>query len=262
MKIAPFQLPSNPEKTIYLREATVEDCEYFAETDADSEEMMTNEVMDLLQCEPEKYIDPREWTADDRRLAAFWYFIATNNDDTTIHAPYNCPHCGEDHDPLVDMKDIGKEYQSITGRPYREIEHEDKILRVVPRNGHLMTELEAIRMQAANNGDDVERRKSLAVIERHDLVGTLIEDPNVSRDYRIPAIEKWVRSLSISSFKSLKSKRDGALEEMSHGLPTRLHEGRLFIMTTVHCENKREDAGATVRLRLPFWLGEMLPRLF
>ena len=258
MKIAPFQLPSNPEKTIYLREATVEDCEYFAETDSDSEEMMTNEVMDLLQCEPDKYVDPREWTADDRRLAAFWYFIATN-EDTTIHAPYNCPHCNEDHDPLVEMKDIGKEYKPITGRPYREIEHEGKKLRVIPRNGYLMTELESIRIQS--DGSDTERRKNLAIMERHDIVGTLIEGTEPARDYRVAVIEKWVRSLSISSFKALKEKRNNALSEMAHGLPTRLHEGKLFIMTTVHCENKLEDAGAKVRLRLPFWLGEMLPRL-
>lgn len=258
MKIQPFQLPSNPEKTIYLREATVEDCEYFSETDSSSEEAMANEVLNLLQNSPEHYIDAKTWTADDRRLAAFWYFIATS-DDTTRHSPYTCPHCGEEHNPLIEMKEIGASYTAITGRPFREIEHEGKKLKVIPRDGYLMTELESIRMQLTGDKED---SRHLAVIQRHDLVGTLVEvGVDHVRDRRIPTIEKWVRSLTLNSYLQLKEKRDEALEAMNHGLPTGIHNGKMHILAITHCEKYKEDAGASVRLRLPFRLGECLPRL-
>ncbi|MBE0505917.1 MAG: hypothetical protein IBX50_04245 [Marinospirillum sp.] len=257
MQIPPLQLPSNPEKIIYLREATVEDCEYFAETDSSAEESLATEVLSLLQSSPDKYVDPRTWTADDRRLAAFWYFIATST-DTTIHAPYECPHCGHEHDPLIEMKDLGKNYMPITGRPWRDIEHEGKKLKVVPHDGFLMEELESLRMQMDGQSDN----KQLAIIKRHDLVGTLIEHGDTAvRDRRIEIMEKWVRSLPLTSFLTLKEKRDAALDSMRHGLTTGIHDGRLFIWITVHCEEKKDDVNASVRLRLPFRLGELLPRL-
>lgn len=258
MQIPPLQLPSNPEQYIYLREATVEDCEFFAETDDANEEVMATQVLDLLQSNPEKYVDPRTMTADDRRVAAFWYFISTTA-DTTIHAPYQCPHCGKDHDPLINMRDIGARYTPITGRPWRTIEHEGRTLTVRPRNGYLMEELEALRLQM-EAGDS--RSKMLAIIDRHDVVGTLYpEDDKVSRDQRVEAMEKWVRSLTLTSYQELKAKRDEALESMRHGLNTAMHEGQLILITDpIQCEEK-EDADAVTRLRLPFRLGEVLPRL-
>lgn len=257
MQIPPFQLPSNPERYVFLREATVADCEFFAETDDVNEEIMATQVLDLLQANPEKYIDPRTMTADDRRLAAFWYFISTST-DSTIHAPYVCPHCGEQHDPLVDMRDIGARYTPIQGRPWRNIEHEGRPLTVIPRNGYLMEELEGLRLEI----DDASRGKTLAIIDRHDVVGTL-QEPGAtgSRDSQIEAMEKWVRGLSLTSYQELKAKRDAALESMRHGLNTTLVDGQLVIVTDpIPCETKG-DAGATTRLRLPFRLGEMLPRL-
>lgn len=258
MQIPPLQLPSNPEKYVYLREATVEDCEFFAETDSDSEEVMATQVLELLQSNPEKYIDPRTMTADDRRLAAFWYFISTAA-DTVIHAPYQCPHCGQQHDPLIDMRDIGARYTSIAGRPWRTIEHEGRNLIVHPRNGYLMEELEALRVQSSAGEKP---GKMLAIIDRHDVVGTLqFAEDNSGRDLRIEAMEKWVRALTLTSYEALREKRDAALESMRHGLNTAMHEGQMILVTDpIQCEEK-EEAAATTRLRIPFRLGEMLPRL-
>lgn len=257
MQIPPFQLPSNPEKFIYLREATVEDCEFFAETDSDQEEVTATQVLDLLQSDPERYVDPRTMTADDRRLAAFWYFISTTH-DTTIHAPYECPHCGEQHDPLIEMKEVGAQYRPITGRAWREIEHDGKQLRVIPQNGYLMEELEALRLQV----DDSNRSKMDAVIERHSLVGTLLEQGKTGdRDSQIEAMEKWVRSLTLRSYQELKAKRDDALAQMKHGLNTAIHGGEMVLLIDgLKCE-KKEDPAAVTRLRFPFRMGEMLPRL-
>lgn len=259
MQIPPFQLPSDPEKYVYLREATVEDCEYFAETEDDNEEVLATQVLDLLQTNPEKFIDPRTMTADDRRLAAFWYYISTST-DATIHTPYTCPHCGEIHDPLIDLRDIGARYTPIEGRPYRTIEHDGKTLIVKPRNGYLMQELEALRLQMDKSGA---QQKMKAVIARHDVVGTLtLPDDKRPRDTQVEEMEKWVRSLRLSSYQDLKDKRDAAIESMRHGLNTVVQDGQILLLTDpIQCETKKEDASAVTRLRVPFRLGEMLPRL-
>lgn len=259
MQIQPFQLPSDPEKYVYLREATVEDCEFFAETDDDNEEVMATQVLDLLQTNAEKFIDPRTMTADDRRVAAFWYYISTAT-DSTIHTPYECPHCGQTHDPLIDLRDIGARYKPIEGRAYRTIEHDGKTLIVTPHNGYLMQELEGLRMQMEKSG---QHKKMQAVIARHDVVGTLsLPDDKRPRDTRIEEMEKWVRSLSLTSYLDLKDKRDAMLESMRHGLQTIIQDGQILLLTDlIQCETKKEDASAVTRLRVPFRLGEMLPRL-
>lgn len=262
LKINPFQLASRPDITIYLREATVADCEYFAGTDSANEERLTNEVMNHLQYKPEAYVDPCTWTSDDRRLAALWYFVATTQ-DTSIHAPYICPHCSEEHDPLIDVKDIASSFQPMQGRPYREIEHEGIKLKVTPRDGFLMTELEEIR-ELNLVASDADKRKNSAIIKRHDLVGTIsfMDKEHESRAAMLSSVESWVRDLSLSSFEILLSKRDAALLSMQHGLATDFKDGQLSIITTVLCE--KEDAGVnnnTVRLRIPFRIYQMLPRL-
>lgn len=259
MQIKPLQIPSDPDKTLYLREATVADCEYFAETDDSAEEVMATQVLELLQCVPEKYVNPRLMTADDRRMAAFWYYVSTNT-DMTLHAPYQCPHCGEQHDPLIDLQAIGMRYTPIMGRAYRTIEHDGCELIVIPRNGFLMEELEGLRAQI----DSKAPSKMLAIIERHDVVGTLTfkNAPDNSRDNQIEAMEAWVRALPLSSYQLLKQKRDAALDSMRHGLRTRVVDGQLNLITDhIQCENLKEDAGATTTLLIPFRLGEMLPRL-
>lgn len=257
MQIPPLQIPSTPDKYLSLREATVADCEYFAETDDSDEESMTTQVLELLQNSPESYVNPKVMTADDRRMAAFWYYVSTTT-DTTIHAPYTCPHCGEQHDPLIDMRDIGAQYNPIAGRPFRTIEHEGRQLSVIPRNGYLMEELEGLRMQI----DADKPGRMLAIIERHDIVGTLkFNDMPDIRDQQIEAVEKWVRALPIASFYTLKEKRDEALDSMRHGLRTRIVQGQLNLVSDpIQCE-KKGDAGATTTLLIPFRLGEMLPRL-
>ena len=56
-----FTLSSNPEITVRLREATVEDAIDFSELDPAFEEEATTVFLDRMQA-PEKYTDPRCWT--------------------------------------------------------------------------------------------------------------------------------------------------------------------------------------------------------
>lgn len=260
MQIAPFALPSNPAVTIYLREATVADCEQFADTDARHNERLTTLILRTLQSSPEHFSDPIDWTAQDRQLAAFWYHAHTT-DDPSIHLPYDCPHCGEHHDALVPLTDIAQQYQAIQGLPYRFIEHEGERYAVKPLDGHAIEELEGLRAQLPDDTQSAEYQRLSAVIKRHSLVASLeLPDEKRPRDPRISAMEKTVRALSLSSAHALHRKADAALAEMAHGLPSVIVDGETLITAPPAACDK--EAGLTTRLRFPVQWGDYLPRLW
>ena len=65
-----FSLPSQPEKKIRLKEATVSDAIDFSGIDPDCEEQATTVFLERVQ-ERDTYSDPRLWTGEDRRFALF-----------------------------------------------------------------------------------------------------------------------------------------------------------------------------------------------
>ena len=99
-----FTLPSDGSNTVYLRQAVVSECEAFSSFADDVQEPVISDMLTTLQHNDAKYTDPRNWTIQDRLFAAVWYYAATSA-ETEIHIPYNCPHCGENHD---------EHYRSIT----------------------------------------------------------------------------------------------------------------------------------------------------
>lgn len=260
MQIAPFALPSNPAVTIYLREATVADCEQFADTDARHNERLTTLILRALQSSPEHFSDPIEWTVQDRQLAAFWYHAHTT-DDPSIHLPYDCPHCGEHHDALVPLTDIAGQYQPIKGLPYRFIEHDGERYAVAPLDGHAAEELEGLRAQLPDDPQSAEYQRLTAIIKRHELVASLaLPDEKRTRDARISAIEKMVRALPLRSALALHRKAKDAQADMTHGLPSVMVDGELLITAPpVACD---KEAGLTTRLRFPVQWGHYLPRLW
>ncbi|MDX5979652.1 hypothetical protein [Vreelandella alkaliphila] len=260
MQIPPFSLPSNPAATIYLREATVADCEQFADTDARHDERLSTLVLRTLQSSPEHYSDPLDWTASDRQLAAFWYHAHTTN-DPSIHLPYSCPHCGQEHDALVKLTDIAALYAPMQGLAYRRIEHEGEEYEVRPLDGHAMEELEELRAGLPESSDSHDYRRLTAVIKRHELVASLagLNETRV-RDVRIADIERKVRAMTQRSATELHRKVQDAQASMAHGLPSIIVEGETLIVTPpIACD---KEAGRTTRLRFPFFWSDYLPRLW
>lgn len=260
MQIPPLSLPSNSAVTIYLREASVADCEQFADTDARHNERLSTLIFRTLQSSPEHYSDPADWTAQDRQLIAFWYYAHTT-DDTSIHLPYDCPHCGEHHDALVQLTEIAEQYRSIQGLAYRFIEHDGQRYMVKPLDGHAMEELEGLRAELPDDVNSADYRRVEAVIKRHSLVACLfLPDEKRPRDTRIRVMEKMVRSLPISSANALNAKVEGALAEMEHGLPSAIVDGETLITAPpVECD---KEAGRSTRLRFPVQWSHYLPRLW
>lgn len=260
MQIPPFALPSNPAATIYLREATVADCEQFADTDVRHDERLSTMVMRTLQSSPEHYSEPLDWTASDRQLAAFWYHAHTTN-DTSIHLPYSCPHCGEQHDALVQLTEIAALYRPIQGQAFRHIDFDGKQYEVRPLDGHAMEELETLRAELPDDPGSAEHRRLLAVIKRHELVASLsdVNDQRV-RDVRISEMEREIRKLANSKAHTLHDRVVEAQAQMAHGLPSIISEGETLIFTPqIPCD---KEAGRSTRLRFPFLWGDYLPRLW
>lgn len=258
MKIPPFALPSSPGVSVRLREATVADCEQFADSDPAHEERVASAVLNTLQSDPAAFTDAQDWTAEDRVLAAFWYHAHTAT-DTSIHLPYSCPHCGEPHDALVNLTELAEHYRPIRGRALRHLEHDGEQFEVRPLDGHAMEELEQLRAQAGEPGT-ADHSRTMAIIERHRLVACLtpVGFQGV-RDSRVELIERWVREMGMRDFEVLREKVTAALADMTHGLPTELADGEILLVTPpIECE---KEAGHTTRLRFPFLWGDHLPRL-
>lgn len=259
-KIDTFQLPSDPSKDIHLRLATVRECESFSGFDAGIEEQVATRMLNELQYEPAKFVDPREMTADDRRFAALWYFVASNTDQS-IHIPYPCNICGEEHDALVDYSDILAGYQPIEGKAEREIEHDGTRFTVRPIDGWLISELEELRLGRSNfKPGTASYNSQTAVIRRHELVGVLTPvDFKGSRDERVEYVQERVLNMPHTRFSELYDKVMGALDAMKHGLDTVMRDGQMeFLTQPMPCE---KEAGQSVRVRFSVGLGELLPRL-
>lgn len=258
MQIPPFSLPSNPAVSVHLREATVADCEQFADSDGRHEERVATTVLRTLQANPEAYSEPLDWTADDRILAAFWYHAHTAT-DTSIHLPYTCPHCGEHHDALVNLTDMAALYQPIKGRAFRFIEHDGQRYQVAPLDGHAMEELEQLQAEAGEP-DTPGHERIQAIIERHKIVAALTPDDFKGvRDTRINLMEQRIRAMPMSQFEALRREVESAQADMAHGLPSELAGSETLLVTPpMTCD---QEAGHNTRLRFPVQWGDYLPRL-
>jgi hypothetical protein len=255
--IPPFSLPSNPDQKIYLREATVADAIDFAGVDEGHEEEVTTLFLNRLQL-PEHYLDAGKWTADDRRLALFWYFLHTAR-DTVAPLPYDCRHCGQRHDWLLDLKALGENYKSIQGKAEREFDFEGEKIIVRPLTGADLEELEMLYLAV----DEVGRKqgktsgaykKELARIKLQEelLVLNFPLDVVTDETERRQAKEKKVLALTSSQFAGLVEQVEAKLTEMEHGLESVYAEGRLYLLTPPHvCPNTKERE-VTTRLRIPF----------
>ena len=116
-----FSLPSQPEKKIRLKEATVSDAIDFSGIDPDCEEQATTVFLERVQ-ERDTYSDPRLWTGEDRRFALFTYFVHTAR-DRSVPLKYTCGICDEEHTVDIELARIMDTYTPIQGKAFRDCVH-------------------------------------------------------------------------------------------------------------------------------------------
>ncbi|MCV6588693.1 MAG: hypothetical protein OIF57_06650 [Marinobacterium sp.] len=256
-KIPSFTLPSDPSKEMQLRQANVRECEAYAGYDDGVEEVVATQLLEDLQCDPAKYIDPNLMTADDRRYAALWYHASTVT-DPTIHVPFQCPVCGEEHNPLINYADLMRGARDITGKPEREIEHNGTRWIVRPLNGYAMAELEELRLQRDGHPPgSAEYNASAIIIERHKIVAALTPAGfDGSRDECGEQVQETILNMPQISYEQLRDQVNNAQQEMTHGLETVEEAGQLFLIVNTPCT---KEAGQNVRVRFPFRVGHYIP---
>lgn len=251
--IPPLSLASNPANTIILKHATVADMIDFAGVDVGHEEELTSIFLNRLQ-DKSTYSDAKLWTAEDRRLALFWYWLHTTKDFEQALS-YDCEHCGIQHTFLFDYRQLSEGYQTIKGKPERDFEFNDVAVTVRPLDGSDMEvvesmrlELEAIREEQGINSGAYRKLDALMKITRL----------QAATDYP----REKIMALEIDQFSHFVETVHSLLEDMSHGLESKYHEGRISLMIPPHqCPNVK-DREATTRLWVFFRNSEYIPQLF
>jgi hypothetical protein len=253
MIIPAFSLPSNPIKNIQLREATVADAIDFADTHEDHNEEVVTLFLNRIQ-HKETFYDAKLWTAEDRSLALYWYWMHTTK-DTELPLTYNCSFCGKSHTWLMDMRVIGENYRPIQGKPERDIECGGKKMTVHCLTGADMEALElgvlALTAIAEEHGTaSAEYRKEAARLKLQRFLKLLRADE---------AMEKEILSMTSSDFSALVDQVAISLESMKHGLPDLQYDNHeCYFLTPPHkCPEKEGET----RLRVPFRMQDYIPRL-
>ncbi len=174
MNIPPFSLPSNPTKKIALREATVSDALDFCDTDPNMEEHLTTVFLNRVQCvDPvHGFLDSSQWTADDRRLGLYWYWLHTT-DEAITQLKYRCGHCGKSHTVAYDMRKLAEGYKSITGKPEREFIFNGEAVLIRPLTGADVEALEMKRLEILPDMPKKEARKIYSQIRLTALMRSL-----------------------------------------------------------------------------------------
>lgn len=257
-----FTLASDPQKKVQFREANVADAMDFVEVDEGHDEEVTTLFLNRVQ-QSENYTDSLTWTADDRRLALFWYWVNTSP-DPAIPVTYECDHCGERHTYLLNMNDLIEGYKSIQGRAEREFEFEGEKIIVRPLKGSDMELLELKRLALA----DIEEmkgtssgayRRKLAEIR---LLQFLCSVCDAKQQDKLEAIENKVLQMPERKFVSLVDQVAEKLEEMEHGLKSEYVDGQIFLLAPPHkCPNQKGKEELKTLLRVPFRIKDFIPTL-
>ena len=259
----PISLASKPAHQVIMREATTAESLDFCDVVAEHEEVLTTKFLNTVQ-DKESFSDSREWTADDRRLALFWYWIHTT-EDTFVELPYLCSWCNKEHVHGFDMRDLAGGYQEIKGLAMRDVEFEGRKLVVSPLNGTHMELLEQMRfgLQPENKGTPAYERQS-AQIRLSMLQGSisLSDDHEKVQRKRDKALSDWMLNLPASKFTKLKGVVDKLLSEMQHGLPSKIVDGKIMLKSTPHvCPTMIDGKEVITELLVSFRDYSRIPRI-
>jgi hypothetical protein len=249
MNIPPFSLPSNPIKKIAMREATVLDALDFCDIDPDMEEALTTLFLDRVQLPGDGFFGSKLWTADDRRLGLYWYWLHTVS-DTEARFSYDCGHCDKTHEIRYDMRKLADGYKSISRKAVREFEFNGEAITIRPLTGADMEALELMRRAILPGMAKKDAIKLHSTIRLAALMRVLwFSSVGIDED-RLIANEKKILSMSMTDLKSLTDIVAEKNAEMEHGLESVIDNdnGRILLIIQTKCD----VVGSDTLLRVPF----------
>lgn len=259
----PFALPSNPAKQAIIREATTAETLDFCDVLVEHEEALTTKFLNAIQ-DPASYTDSALWSADDRRLGLFWYWIHTV-EDTYVDIDFTCPHCKASHNHVFDMRDIASGYQEIKGKAERELTFNARRLLVVPLDGNSMEMLEGMRMGLSVQESGTPQYSRLkADIKFAELQSQIsfADDHEKSSHKRLASLNNWLLELTETHFHQLKNKVADLQADMAHGLPSKISDGKIMLQSPKHiCPTLKGGKEVTTELLLPFRDYIRIPRI-
>ena len=271
-----FSLPSQPEKKIRLKEATVSDAIDFSGIDPDCEEQATTVFLERVQ-ERDTYSDPRLWTGEDRRFALFTYFVHTAR-DRSVPLKYTCGICDEEHTVDIELARIMDTYTPIQGKAFREFVHYGHNVIVHPMLGRDLELLETYRYDLHLTEEKLEhdgltaselrqlteevrmKRVRMGLFRVMCCIDLPFLDANASPESRRPQVEEYIKQLPAGVFGEFFQNVQEKLREMRHGLKSALIDGRIYLqIPDVRCENVPDAPG--VVLHYPFRPFSIIPTL-
>lgn len=271
-----FSLPSQPEKKIRLKEATVSDAIDFSGIDPDCEEQATTVFLERVQ-ERDTYSDPRLWTGEDRRFALFTYFVHTAR-DRSVPLKYTCGICDEEHTVDIELARIMDTYTPIQGKAFREFVHYGHNVIVHPMLGRDLELLETYRYDLRLTEDKLEndgltaselrqlteevrmKRVRMGLFRVMCCIDLPFLDANATPESRRPQVEEYIKQLPAGVFGEFFQNVQEKLREMRHGLKSALIDGRIYLqIPDVRCENVPDAPG--VVLHYPFRPFSIIPTL-
>lgn len=271
-----FSLPSQPEKKIRLKEATVSDAIDFSGIDPDCEEQATTVFLERVQ-ERDTYSDPRLWTGEDRRFALFTYFVHTAR-DRSVPLKYTCGICDEEHTVDIELARIMDTYTPIQGKAFREFVHYGHNVIVHPMLGRDLELLETYRYDLRLTEEKLEndgltaselrqlteevrmKRVRMGLFRIMCCIDLPFLDANASPESRRPQVEEYIKQLPAGVFGEFFQNVQEKLREMRHGLKSALIDGRIYLqIPDVRCENVPDAPG--VVLHYPFRPFSIIPTL-
>ena len=271
-----FSLPSQPEKKIRLKEATVSDAIDFSGIDPDCEEQATTVFLERVQ-ERDTYSDPRLWTGEDRRFALFTYFVHTAR-DRSVPLKYTCGICDEEHTVDIKLARIMDTYTPIQGKAFREFVHYGHNVIVHPMLGRDLELLETYRYDLRLTEEKLEndgltaselrqmteevrmKRVRMGLFRIMCCIDLPFLDANATPESRRPQVEEYIKQLPAGVFGEFFQNVQEKLREMRHGLKSALIDGRIYLqIPDVRCENVPDAPG--VVLHYPFRPFSIIPTL-
>ena len=271
-----FSLPSQPEKKIRLKEATVSDAIDFSGIDPDCEEQATTVFLERVQ-ERDTSSDPRLWTGEDRRFALFTYFVHTAR-DRSVPLKYTCGICDEEHTVDIKLARIMDTYTPIQGKAFREFVHYGHNVIVHPMLGRDLELLETYRYDLRLTEEKLEndgltaselrqlteevrmKRVRMGLFRIMCCIDLPFLDANATPESRRPQVEEYIKQLPAGVFGEFFQNVQEKLREMRHGLKSALIDGRIYLqIPDVRCENVPDAPG--VVLHYPFRPFSIIPTL-
>lgn len=245
--IPAFSRPSEPAKIIQFRAPTVGDSLDFCGLRPELEEKATTAYLRQLQVG--EVSDPELWTAQDRRTALWWIFMAIT-DDTTLSYSYPCAHCGETHHVDVDLVELDDQLTALDVPPYITGEilvgGEALAARFHPLDGRAVTHLEELRMSLAG-ADEAQTARIRAELKVMETVHAFTLDSHQDMTWQDALAAKTALVMAMErdrEYAPLVAQCILAAQELHHGLNTEIHDGEVFVLSPPQpCESAQYQEG-------------------